>query len=330
MDEHTLETGRSSVCHCGCVEERDSIFERSVQDPFCSTFYGEDQDDQDRPSNRNDSFAELDPLREESLYYKLSSEEEEDEGKGEGEEAVEVDLGNNPFRPNVSHMGAASVRAGSAAPKNSCVCPNCHGLRKPRSKSSASNNGFSLSADSNSLSRTNSIVLSLSKQPTRQSIASSMAYSDTNNLSFGSPDHDNEEPTVIDGKMPNGSRSSISLSTNAIPTHVYSLERYVCSELDSATESFFDKSKQLCDETPTQEPLHTVSSSMTKLSLENSPRSSNSTLSSPTMARNRTLSETQSSTGPASQYSSTDPPPFLDARKRRKSFIELALSESFS
>lgn len=319
---------KPSVCHCGCPNERGSIFERSVQDPFCSTFYNDDQEPLEIHSRAEDSLYELNPLQEETLYYKIPSDNEE--------EFQEVELGGNPFRSNMMR-GDTSLKGKIGSPsKCGCVvCSNCHGLRKPRSKSSASYNGYSFSLDSNPVSRTNSIVIPLSKQPTRQSIASSVGCLDTNNtinnnsLSFGSPTNITDEG-AIDPKSSNGSRSSISLSTNAIPTHLYSLERYVSSELDSATESFFDKSKQLSDEASTHGTEDTVSSSLAKMSLRTSPQSSNSTIANPNTYTNRTIPEIPSGTQSINQYSSSHPPPFLDARKRRKSFIEQALSESFS
>ncbi|AGO10475.1 AaceriABR023Cp [[Ashbya] aceris (nom. inval.)] len=220
------------------------------------------------------------------VWYSDTSEEErsdaEDEGGAVDDEAEavsdEASAGGMRARCARAHSGAGGSMLRHA------TCPRCHKTRAPRS-----------AHDEQSLARprTNSIILQLSRQTTRQSFLDSTApaHSDT-------PD---------DAVCRTKSRSSFS----AIPSHIYSLERYISAELDSATESFFDTDVKLADTSPTN--------GVSSVTSPNFPSSSAS------------ISMSLASLSSASNFNDklSPPPVFLDQRKRRKSHIELALSESF-
>lgn len=387
---------QNSVCQCGSINSRDSIFERSVQDPFCSVLYrldreGEQEDpeydettfneqQEENGQQDRDMQSELDPLQEEpystNKEYVTTENAIDDEingssngnGNDDDNDSDFADDGVNPFRPTVPRQDVLESREWY-------VCPNCHRHRKQRSKSFASNGAHSFYPDVKPISRANSIVLPLSKQSTRQSIGSDFftsldsgdnyahlqqalgesghphSHSNSNsNLNSNINQNQNQGQHVPEANSLSGSRSSISLSTNHIPTHLYSLERYISSELDSATESFFDKSKMLGDEG--HHPHEAFSSSFTKLSLHSSPDASETTLpntqdqsqglnqgqgQSQSHNQSRRHSHSHSPSSPTSPFTHKHKtnndhfsPPFLDARKRKKSFIELALAESFS
>ncbi|AAS50793.1 ABR023Cp [Eremothecium gossypii ATCC 10895] len=180
---------------------------------------------------------------------------------------------------------ARAVRAhsGASSALRQTTCARCHKLRAARSAHD----------EQGQRPRTNSIILQLSRQTTRQSFLDSAA-----------PGHgDSADDAVCHTK----SRSSFS----AIPTHIYSLERYISAELDSATESFFDTDVKLADTSATN--------GVSSVASPNFPSSSAS------------ISMSLASLSSASNFNDklSPPPVFLDQRKRRKSHIELALSESF-
>lgn len=92
---------------------------------------------------------------------------------------------------------------------------------------------------------------------------------------------------------------------NKVPAHLYSLERFVSPELDSATESFFSEANMM----------------------NISPRTSDILDYGHVCGMRVHVNEGDSS---LDLISPEMPSGFLDRRMRRKSFIQLSLSESFS
>lgn len=311
---------------CDCEKIRNQIFERAVEDGLFSGLESE----QEQQEQEEEVATARNNEKERGNNYTYSSRirEEELDPLMERAELEETCEGSEGMATSSSSTVIPLKCVGCEDKRNSCecscaCCPNCHKFKRARSNSGvsfdldsrqASRNrsissfgGTAFRPESSSGSRAGSIVVPLSKQSTHASLGSCQ---DESTLS-GACSQDGSGGSPRTGC---GSRSSICLSTNCIPTHLFSLERFVSSELDSATESFFNETKRLSDSTT---PSDSIASSLSNLSLKNS-------------IPNTETSSVTSSVTPSSPrlMGSKNCPPFLDLRKRRKSFIEMSLAES--
>ncbi|CAR22535.1 KLTH0D05764p [Lachancea thermotolerans CBS 6340] len=190
-----------------------------------------------------------------------------------------------------------------------CICSNCHHPRRWKTSSTAQDFDEPVLR----CSRTNSFMSQLSRQASRQSLP------DPGEGTCGSPTHPGySQPSLEIGPSRSNSvsrtrsRSSFGASS-AIPAHIYCLERFVSSELDSAAENF-------CRKDPLT--LNTVSPTTSTIC---SPSGSDSATS-PQMAG---VLSSSSSTNSAKNNADIQPV-FLSKRKSRVSSIEVSLLNSFS
>ncbi|AET38156.1 uncharacterized protein Ecym_2425 [Eremothecium cymbalariae DBVPG len=290
--QHQQQAG-NEICQC---KNGMKIFERSVEDQ-CSDVWYSDTSDEDK----SDIEEELDPLKEVEKHKHR---------KGRHNGAVNSCLDSKAGGGGLQGQGSGNMRKIGTSRTASCgttstnkksqICSRCHRLKPVRSHSRSA---FDLEELAINRPRTNSIMLQLSRQTTRQS------FLDGNNTTTGSiVTHSANDGNPLDETM---CRTRSRSSFTAIPTHVYSLEKYISTELDSATESFFDKDVKISDSSPTE-----VQSSIAS---PNFPSSSASiSLSFASLSSNSNINDKLS-----------PPPIFLDQRKRRKSHIEMSLSESF-
>ncbi|AMD22920.1 HHR151Cp [Eremothecium sinecaudum] len=265
--------------YCQCRNGM-GIFERSVEDQGSDVWYSDTSEEE-----KSDMEEEFD----------LSG-DGGNEGRFAQKTAPEV-LGNEIG--NVSQQLDGDNKNGRLSISPSANCSNMRGIRKQqlctrcgkvKTGMSPSRGGFDPDDISFNRPRTNSIILQLSRETTRQS------FLDSTNAGLA---------TSSDGM--NQEESSCRLRTRssfiAIPTHIYSLEKYVGTELDSAAESFFDKDVKLS---------------------ASSPIGGQSSIASPTYPSCSSISSHSNVNDKLSP-----PPLFLEKRKRRKSHIELSLSVSF-
>ncbi|SCW02497.1 LAFE_0F07734g1_1 [Lachancea fermentati] len=180
--------------------------------------------------------------------------------------------------------------------KNDCEsrCSNCHRLRRWKTDGHADDPSEPVLR----CSRTNSFMSQLSRQASRQSLPDA---GDALDMSPGSRSR---------------SRSSFS-GTGAIPTHLYCLERFVSSELDSAAEFFF-KGDSADENTRMASPVTSITS-------QHCPSILHATTSTSPVG-----SAGQTQTKEADRASPEAIPAFLTRRKSRMSSIEVSLLNSLS
>lgn len=285
LDGNDYERKESCECRNDCRNL--GIFERSVQDPCSDACDDEDEEADISELETDDALYfedELDPL------------DEEGEG-GAGSQLVDRE---GSRRRLFTSLARVARKLSSSNAQQVSKCNGCHRPRnaRPNSKSYIEQEDAGTSHLSQRCSRTNSFILQLSRQASRQSLPDASDYQIASATGGGGGGND----------IRSRSRSSVG-GTSGIPTHLYSLERFVSSELDSATESFFNKEQKL------EDPL---SPSSPRLSSGVSSVSSTTT----------TLNSGSNATSPCAATHNT--PLFLNQRKRKKSFIEISLAGSFS
>ncbi|SCV00284.1 LAMI_0G04038g1_1 [Lachancea mirantina] len=169
-------------------------------------------------------------------------------------------------------------------------------------------------------SRTSSFMVQLSRQASRQSMP------DAPDNALPSPTHHN-----LDASVSSRSRSRSSFSGSAaIPTHLYCLERFVSSELDSATAEFFEPAEPTVSREPHDETPQVARSPELPFNASQDSCRSKSSCSSPSNSDTSPYPGLSNAAAPSSKNSTYSIPSLIHRRKSRVSSIEVSLLNSMT